>query len=340
MKIAQIIPYDFSRPGGVKSHIENLAECLRNLGHEVKIIAPNINAESINDPEAFDILHFHNGWSPFLTYQIRYYSSSKNIGTFHDTPTDSFFGKYFVGKILMPLASGFITLVADELISVSKSQAKHVTTFYTKKPTIIPNGINPNQFNTSFEPIKEYKDGMFNLLYLGRFEKRKGLFYTLNAFNELKSKYGNLRLLIAGDGDQKQEALDYVKNNQLKDVIFLGFVDEKIKANLIRTADIMLATALFGESFGIVLLEAMACGTSMVGFGNQGYLNVIKGKWTEYFPKPKDGRTLTDKIEKLYLNEDIRNEMSVWGIEESKKYHWTKITAEVEKVYKKAMVKD
>lgn len=377
MKIAQVIPYDFSRPGGVKSHIENLAIYLKKMGHEVKIIAPNVNGHLIDNPdvkligkgrntdfwggtkidinmakgdeikelkaylkkEQFDILHFHNGWTPFMTYQVRYFSNAKNVGTFHDTPTDTFFGQKIVGGILMPLASGVVTLVADELISVSKSQAKYVTRFFTKKPAIIPNGINPEQFNTSFDPWAEYQDDKFNLLYLGRFEGRKGLFYALESFKQLKPKYPNLRLLIAGDGDQKQDALDFVSNNHLEDVVFLGFVDEDKKASLIRTAHIMLATAIFGESFGIVLLEAMACGTPMVGFGNSGYLNVINGKWTEYFPEPRDGQSLTDKIEKLYNNPDIREEMIDWGIEEAKKYEWAKITEQVETVYQKALAK-
>lgn len=375
MKIAQVCPYDWSRPGGVKAHIENLAIYLRKMGHEVKIIAPNVNADQINDPnvkligkgrsttlwggteidiniakgeeveqlkrylgeEQFDLLHFHNGWTPFMTYQVRYYSKAKHVGTFHDTPADNFLMQKFVGPILMPLAASLVWKVADHMISVSESQARYVKSFLAKDPTIIPNGINPDQFNTSFEPIEEYKDGKFNLLFLGRFEERKGLFYTLKAFKTLKAKYPDIRLLIAGDGEQKQEALDFVADNKLEDVVFLGFIDEEIKANLIRTVDILLATAIYGESFGIVLLEAMACGTPVAGFGNEGYLNVIKSPWDEYFPTPRDLDTLTDKIEKLYLNEDIRKEMSDWGIAEAKTYEWEHITNQVFEVYEMVM---
>lgn len=377
MKIAQVCPYDWSRPGGVKAHIENLAIYLRKMGHEVKIIAPNVNPEQINDPnvkligdggsttlwggteidiniakgdevedlkafleeEQFDLLHFHNGWTPFMTYQVRYFSKAKHVGTFHDTPADTFLAKRFVGPILMPLAASLIWKVADHMISVSESQSKYVKSFLAKNPTIIPNGINPDQFNTTFEPISDYQDGKFNLLFLGRFEQRKGLFHTLEAFKTLKAKYSDLRLLIAGDGEQKQEALDFVAENQLADVVFLGFIDEEVKASLIRTADVMLATALYGESFGIVLLEAMACGTPIAGYGNEGYRNVIKGKWNEYFPEPRDIKSLTDKIEKLYLDEDLQKEMSAWGIEEAKTYEWQHITNQVFEVYQKVMAK-
>ena len=375
MKIAQVCPYDWSRPGGVKSHIENLAIYLRKMGHEVKIIAPNVNAESITDPnvqligkgrstnlwggteidiniakgeevealknflkeEQFDLLHFHNGWTPFMTYQVRYFSKAKHVGTFHDTPADSFLAQRFVGPILMPLAASLIWKVADHMISVSESQSKYVKSFLAKNPTIIPNGINPDHFNTDFEPLERYKDGKFNLLFLGRFEERKGLFHTLEVYKSLKEKYDDIRLLIAGDGEQKQEALDFVSKNNLADVEFLGFIDEEIKASLIRTADVLMATALYGESFGIVLLEAMACGTPVAGYGNEGYLNVIKSPWTDYFPAPRDLKTLTSKVEELYNYPTIRNEMSNWGIQEAKKYEWEKITHQVFEVYEKVM---
>ena len=377
MKIAQVCPYDWSRPGGVKSHIENLAIYLRKMGHEVKIIAPNVNADAITDPnvkligkgrstnlwggteidiniargkevtalksyledEQFDLLHFHNGWTPFMTYQVRYYSKAKHVGTFHDTPADTFLAQHFVGPILMPLAASLIWKVADHMISVSESQSRYVKSFLSKNPTIIPNGINPDHFNTSFAPIEEYKDGKFNMLFLGRFEERKGLFHTLNVFKTLKSKYADIRLLIAGDGEQRQEAFDFVAEHHLEDVIFLGFIDEAIKASLIRTADVLMATALYGESFGIVLLEAMACGTPVAGYGNEGYLNVIKAPWTEYFPKPRELYTLTNKVEKLYNHPEIRDEISEWGIKEAKKYEWEKITNKVYEVYEQVMKK-
>ncbi|MEP1782103.1 hypothetical protein, partial [Reichenbachiella sp.] len=80
-------------------------------------------------------------------------------------------------------------------------------------------------------------------------------------------------------------------------------------------------------------------GTSVAGFGNEGYLNVIKSPWDEYFPTPRDLQALTDKIEKLYLNEDIRKEMSEWGIAEAKTYEWEHITNQVFEVYDEVMAR-
>ena len=373
MKILQVCPYDYSRPGGVKTHIENLSENLRLLGHEVKVIAPNINTdkvveshvnffgknESLNiggtkidmnialqderklmktflDQEKFDIVHYHTIWNPFVPFQVRYYSSSKNIATFHDTPASSFLGQKVVGKFLMPAASSIISRYLDGIISVSESQSQYINKYTSKKPIIIPNGINPAAVSQGV-PIKKYKDGKFNLLFLGRFEDRKGLIYALKAFKVLKENHDDLRLIIAGDGDGRSEAENYIVSNNLNNIEFLGFVDEATKLNLLKTADIYLAPAIYGESFGIVLLEAMACGLPMVGFGNEGYMNVIQGEWTKFFPKPKNLKAFIQQIEVLYNEPKKREEMIAWGLEEVHKYSWDTVTKRIEHIYTQAL---
>ena len=110
-------------------------------------------------------------------------------------------------------------------------------------------------------------------------------------------------------------------------------MDEKTKQQLLVTADLYLAPALYGESFGIVLLEAMASGTAMVGYGNDGYLNVIKGNG-RIFPTPCNLTEFTSKIEKLYLNPKIRSEMIAWGLKEAKKYDWADLATKIESLYK------
>jgi phosphatidylinositol alpha-mannosyltransferase len=373
MKILQVCPYDYSRPGGVKTHIENLSENLRQKGHEVEVIAPNINTdkvterninffgtnESLNiggtkidinialkderklmkaflDSNKFDIIHYHTIWNPLVPFQIRYYSSAKNVATFHDTPADSFIGQKIVGKFLMPAMSSIISKYLDGIISVSESQSKYINKYTSKKPIIIPNGINP-EFVSQGSPISEYKDGKFNLLFLGRFEERKGLMYALKAFKELKVKYNNMRLIIAGDGNGRIEGENFIIANNLPDVEFLGFVDEKTKLDLLKTADIYLAPAIYGESFGIVLLEAMACGLPMVGFGNEGYMNIIQGEWAQFFPKPKDLKTFIEQIDILYNQSDKREAMKAWGLNEVHKYSWHSVTDRIAKIYDQAL---
>lgn len=376
MKILQVCPYDYSRPGGVKTHIEHLSENLRKKGHEVEIIAPNINTEKITEKnvsffgsnesvnfwggtkidmnivmkeerkflktfltgKSFDIIHYHTIWNPLMPLQVRYYSKTKNVATFHDTPADSFIGQKIVGKFVMPAMSSLISRFLDGIISVSASQAKYINKLTRKKPVIIPNGINP-EYVSHGKPIDRYKDGMFNLLFLGRFEERKGLIYALRAFKQLKKKYEDMRLLIAGDGEGRYEADDYIKSNNLKDIEFLGFVSEETKFDLLQTADIYLAPAIFGESFGIVLLEAMACGLPMVGFGNEGYMNIINGEWEAFFPKPKDTDALINQIEVLYHNKEKRDAMKSWGLNEVNQYSWNNVTENILEIYQKALSK-
>ena len=373
MKIAQVCPYDLSRPGGVKSHIYNLTRQLRMKGHDVCIIAPNADAaiDSGHDiryfgrnwstnfsgtkidinlaigtdyqklktflhEECFDIIHFHTLLNPFLPLQVRWLSKSKHIATFHDTPPDHVKGK-LVGNIIMPLCTSLSFKFLDTVISVSNSQRQFIDRFSKKAISVIPNGIDLDQYNPTQPCLKEYQDGKFNLLFLGRLEPRKGLMCAIDAFRVLKDKYQDLRLLIAGDGDLAVSAQQYVDTMQLPDIEFLGAVSEETKTQLLRTADLYVAPALYGESFGIVLLEAMASGTAMVGYGNAGYLNVVNGKWRDYFPEPRDRDTFISKIETLYLHPTIRSEMIAWGLEEVQQYEWSKLVTKIECLYSGAV---
>lgn len=377
MRIAQVCPYDYSRPGGVKSHIDHLSHRLREKGHEVTILAPNINADKFSQKhvrlfgksrsvnfwggtqidinialdedrkqlknflatDPFDIIHYHTIWNPLMALQVRRYSKAKNVATFHDTPADTFIGQKVAGGILMPAAAGILSNFLDGIISVSQSQSNYIKPLIKQPIEIIPNGIELDRFHENHEPLEKYQDGMFNVLFLGRLEPRKGIFNALEVFLSLKSKYPNFRLIIAGDGDDRPAAEQYVKDNNMKDVVFLGFIDEEIKANLFSSVQLYLAPALYGESFGIVLLEAMACGTPIAGFGNAGYLNVVQSPWDTYFPTPKDNLALINAIEKLYLDKEERQSMIQWGIAEAQKYSWKNITEAIENVYKTALTK-
>jgi phosphatidylinositol alpha-mannosyltransferase len=359
----------------VRNHILGLSEALRLLGHQVDIITPNAKGvveidgvhyigksrstssrstkvdysivvgseysklHQILKSNQYDVIHYHNAWTPLLTWQIlflSFFKKNKNIATFHDTPKDGFIGKYVVGKILMPFGAIIISMLMNAAISVSKSQSKYISGVFFKPLSTIPNGINLSLYSKSQKPMDEYADGKFNLVFMGRIEPRKGLEYALKAFESLKPKYRDLRLIIAGDGDGRLEAQDYVEKKGLVDVEFLGFVDEMTKYRLLNSADIYLAPALFGESFGIVLLEAMAAGIPMVGFGNEGYNNVVEGEWQEYFPHPRNQLSFTQKIEKLYLDPAIRKKMVKWGKKEVEKYDWNVLCQDILKIYDKA----
>ncbi|MEQ9402714.1 MAG: glycosyltransferase family 4 protein [Cyclobacteriaceae bacterium] len=366
MKIAQVCPYDFSRPGGVKSHIISLSKYLTKLGHTVKIIAPNVNADLVEEPninffgknrslnlggtkidlnvalkeekkalkeflkkEDFDIIHYHTIWNPLLPFQIRKYAKAKHVATFHDTPKNQ-----FVGRWIMPLVARWVFSFLNGIISVSESQAGYIRRFSKRKINVIPNGIDLQEINKYPKSSKD--PSCFQLLFLGRLEPRKGVMHALGAFRQLKGSYPNFKLVIAGDGDNREDVETFIKDYNLTDVELAGFVDESVKYKLLSESDVYVAPALYGESFGIVLLEAMAVGTPIAGFANDGYKNVITDEMRPHFPEPYDTAGLVKSIEGLLLSEK-RDALTLHGLNEVKKYDWEVLTAQIDKVYASAI---
>lgn len=364
MKIALVCPYDFSRPGGVKSHIVSLSKYLAMIGHQVKIIAPNINAKNVEETnvhffgrsrsvnvggtkidvnialgdekkalkeflkkESFDVIHYHTIWNPLLPFQVRRYSKTKQVATFHDTPKSQ-----FVGDWIMPTMARGIFSFLDQVISVSKSQAAYISRFSKRKIHIIPNGIDLEEIKQLTPKNNSRTDENFQLLFLGRLEPRKGVMHALMAFHRLKQRYPKLKLLIAGDGDGKTEVENYITDHSLHDVELLGFVDEETKYRLLKESDIYLAPALYGESFGIVLLESMAVGTPIAGYANAGYKNVITAEMMEGFADPGDITQFASCIEKL-IPSDKRDQLAAHGLAEVKKYDWSQVSKEVNEIY-------
>jgi phosphatidylinositol alpha-mannosyltransferase len=223
---------------------------------------------------------------------------------------------------------GFCNLRLDGLIAVSKTALKYFEKF--KKPKIvIPNGVDLEIFNPNHKKIEKFLDGKINLLFVGRIEERKGLIYLLRAFSILRKKYRNLRLIVAGDGPEKENCQKFVKEKKLNEVEFLGKVEKELPS-LYVTCDIFCAPSIFGESFGLVILEAMASGKPVVGFANQGYKELLEGKkGSQFLARPKDVKDLAKKLEILIKNKKLREELGQWGIQEAKKYSWEKVTEKI-----------
>ena len=382
MKIAQVCPYNFFRSGGVQNHIECLAYELRKGGHEVKIMAPSIKGfkndredvtvfghstefpiadtrielsialgkeqEKLKEylqKENFDIIHFHEPWIPTLSMQILTESNSTNIATFHAANRNTIIMQSLT-TLVMPIANSVINLI-DGIIAVSTVPTKYIKEFSEKEINIVPNGIDLRTFSPKHKPFKKYLDGKVNILFIGRLDKRKGVIYLMRAYKHLRSNYDNVRLIIGGKGDEYDRIVKYVKKHNLPDVEMLGFVEEEDKPRLYASCDIYCSPALYGESLGIVLLEAMATGKAVVGGANDGYKTVLKDRGSLFLVKPKKIKSFARKLELLCRDKELRDFMGEWGIEEAKKYSWEKVATDVEKVYlhtaekkKKASEKD
>ena len=361
MKIGLISFHSFLQPGGVKRHILGLHQEFKKRGIQSKIIAPrrsplenygkevillgtsfpwgvtgtqgdfciNFNPFAIKkvlDEEKFDVLHFHNCGFP-STLQILEWSKALNILTFHANLEKSTFVKSFPGFLY--IFNKLVQWKIDGVIGVAPLNLK--TFKYYKGPkTVIPNGIDLAEFDPEVLKIKKYLDGKINILFLGRIEERKGLIYLLRALKILNKKHNNLRLIIVGEGPLKGKCQKWVKKNKLENVVFEKEVNQKEIPSYYKTADIYCSPAIYGESFGIVLIEAMAVGTPVVAFANEGYAGVLKNtKGGEFLARPKDYRTLAKKLEILINNPELRKEMGKWGIKEAQKYSWPKIVDQV-----------
>jgi phosphatidylinositol alpha-mannosyltransferase len=365
MKVALITFHSFFEEGGVKRHILALKEEFKNKNVATKVIVPRRKISEkygedvillgtsfklnlgggISDlvfnfdqfaieralkKEKFDILHFHNASFPsfFQILLSPYTFKTLNILTFHSDISRSNFL-----KTIFPFFITFCNQRLDGLIAVSDVALSFFNDF--KKPKIlIPNGVNLNEFSPEGEKFQEFLDEKINLLFVGRIEERKGLIYLLKAFRILKRKYNNLRLIVVGDGPEKENCQNFVKEKKLQDVVFLGELKGESLFKIYRTGHIFCAPSIFGESFGLVILEAMASGLPFAGFANEGYKSWLKGKKGEYFlAPPKDFIALAKRIEVLIKYPEKRKELADWGYKEAKKYSWERIAQKVLEFY-------
>lgn len=373
MKIALISFHSFYQPGGVKRHVFGLAKEFRKRGIETKIIAPrrkmeedygkevtllgtsfpfpfsgsisdlaiNFNPLAIEDTlkrEKFDVLHFHNFGFPSILQILASPATSNtlNILTFHANLAGSNFMKKF--PFLLSLINKICQWKIDGIIGVAPLNLKYFKE-YSGPKIVIPNGLDLEIFNPNVAKLKKYSDDKINILFLGRIEERKGLIYLLKAYKILEKNLSAnfverlLRLIIGGEGPLKRDLEKWAKVNKLKNVIFEGRVTEEKTPSYYASCDIFCSPAIFGESFGLVLVEAMACGKPVVAFANEGYREVLKGKGAQFLIKPRDYRVLAKKLEILIKNEKLRKEMGQWGIKEVQKYSWQKVANQILNFY-------
>ncbi|PJC48100.1 MAG: hypothetical protein CO034_00175 [Parcubacteria group bacterium CG_4_9_14_0_2_um_filter_35_11] len=298
--------------------------------------------------ENFDILHFQN-FGVFLPIQILEAASQLpnpplKILTLHALWEASLILQEFPPiPTLITIFKDYILPRFDGVIGVSAPVLSQIE--YKGAQEIIPNGVDLNFFNPKGEKIGKFdrsrwhndRRKVINILFVGRIEKRKGLIYLLKAFEILRKKYQNIRLIVVGEGEKRGEMEDFVKENNILDVFFEGEIQEKDLPKYYRTADICCFPSIYGEAFGIVLLEAMASARPIVAFANRGYKEVLVGKGSNFLVKPKDIGGLVKKLEILIQSKETRKEIGSWGREEAEKYSWSKIAQRTLNFYDKVI---
>jgi phosphatidylinositol alpha-mannosyltransferase len=218
-------------------------------------------------------------------------------------------------------------------IAVSAAARHFVDRFFPGDYKVIPNGVDVGRFRRAV-PIARWQDGIPNLLFVGRLEDRKGLPHLLKAFRLLRKSGVECRLLVVGSGPQEREARRYVMTRGLQNVEFLGRVSDDEKAQLFRTADVFVSPATGRESFGIVLLEAMAAGAAIVCSDIHGYKGVVQRGRQGILTPPHDPKALCAGLTELLANPELRARMGASGEQRAEQFSWERVTAKVEEYYR------
>ena len=370
MKIALVSPYDFAYPGGVTNHISSLEHYLTKMGHKVKVIAPASKAVStfgdrfipvgkprpvpssgsiarvtislrlaptikaILDEEKFDIIHLHEPLCPMLCTTVLRLSQTANVGTFHAYGAIGY-------SLVKPLNTILLKRWFRKLhgkIAVSKPAMELVNKHFPGDYTVIPNGVDLDCFSSGVSPIDEFGDGKINILFVGRLEKRKGLDYLLEAHKHIKQEIPNSRLIVVGPGTRLRNKYEKrVARNGLKDVVFVGCVSHDELPRYYKTADIVCAPATGKESFGIVLLEAMALGKPVVASNIDGYASIMTHGVEGLLVPPRDEKALAQALVSLMASESLRQQMGAKGRLTAAEYDWKRIVQRVVDYYAKVL---
>jgi phosphatidylinositol alpha-mannosyltransferase len=362
VKIGVVTPYIYPLPGGVNDHVHYLVRELRERGHSVRIvtashgfqpsregdvirigkgisvpsngsmgnitISPRFNEQvrELLDEERFDLLHFHEPFVPFLSLVLLNQSRSVNIATFHAYAGWSLayeFGRRFLGIYGRRLHGR---------IAVSAAARHFADRYFPGDYKVIPNGVDLERFE-GLEPIERWRDGTKNIFFVGRLENRKGVMDLLKAYRLLRKVGCDCRLLLAGAGPLDKQVRRYLMTRRTGDVELLGRVSEADKARLFATADVFVAPATGRESFGIVLLEAMAAGKPIVASDIHGYRSVVRRGEQGLLVPPQDPRALAGALARLLSDDDLRARMGAAGRERARQFSWPSVTAKVEAYY-------
>lgn len=366
LKIGLFSPYDHAVHGGVQSHVNEIAEQFRNWGHRVRIVAPASAPDSIPDPdfvpmgravplpsagsvarvslsvwlhprikdllarENFDVIHSHeplSGYVPLAALTMADGRRTVNIATFHSYRQRRVWWAIGSDKLANPLLNPL-----DGRLAVSRPAAEFINRHFPGDYRVIPNGIRVEDFARA-APLPELMDGKTNILFLGRLEKRKGLRYLLSAYSKLKWDTPGLRLIVVGGGSPDAESYRIMGERNLQDVIFTGRVSDDMRARYFKSAHVYCSPATGNESFGIVLLEAMAAGAPVVATGIAGYASVIRHGHDGLLVPPKDEDALAAAIETLVRDPSLRARLSANGVRTADAFRWERVAAKVMDFY-------
>ncbi|OBA79483.1 alpha-(1-2)-phosphatidylinositol mannosyltransferase [Mycobacterium sp. 1164966.3] len=360
MRIGMVCPYSFDVSGGVQSHVLQLAEVMRARGHEVSVLAPA--SPDVSLPEYvvsagraipipyngsvarlqfspavhgrvrrwlaegdFDVLHLHEPNAPSLSMWALRVAEGPIVATFHTSTTKSLTLTVFQG-VLRPWHEKIVGRIA-----VSDLARRWQMEALGSDAVEIPNGVDVESL-ASAPLLDGYPRPGKTVLFLGRYdEPRKGIAVLLNALPRVVERFGDVQLLVVGRGDEDE--LRAQAGELVQHIRFLGQVDDAEKASAMRSADVYCAPNLGGESFGIVLVEAMAAGTPVVASDLDAFRRVLRDGEIGRLVPVGDGAALADALVAVLENDVLRERYVAAGSQAVGRYDWSVVASQIMRVY-------
>jgi phosphatidylinositol alpha-mannosyltransferase len=367
MRIGLVCPYNIFKNGGVQECVLALQAEYEARGHQAVIVTPrpkgietdhvdgiqligtsrdikspfhttaqvsvSFDNTAIDDflhTSKFDVLHFHEPWVPIVSRQILTRSNSVNIATFHAKLPETVMSKT-IERVITPYTRSILKYI-DAFTAVSDAAAEYISSISQEEVTLIPNGIDIDKFAP-----KDTNRDPHTIVYIGRLEKRKGVRYLLDAFRQVQSEQPKSRLIIAGDGPEREKLEDLVDEYNLNQVEFLGYVDDATKIKLLQSTTVFCSPAIYGESFGIVLLEAMSAHAVTVAANNPGYTSVLKDKGTLSLVNVKDTGEFARRLLFMMNDRDVRKLWLDWATTYVTQFKYKHVADMYLDVYKKSL---
>ena len=369
MKIGIVSQSYYPRYGGVTEHVHALAHELRRRGHEVTIITSffrrgekgftdgvlrigwNIlvpfNRAFVDFAiglslkrrlrRAFrqldlDVVHVHCPTAPTLPLFAVQVSDRPTVGTFHSTG-----GRTALQDLFRPLVVGAMERL-DGRIAVSDTARATAELYHPGPYDVIPNGVDTERFHPLVQPFEHWRDPAFtNILFVGRLDPRKGVQDLIAAMPEVVERTdGRARLLVVGDSYLRPQIMAGVPSVAREHVHFLGHVPSSDLPRWYATGDIFCSPATGNESFGIVLVEAMAAGRAVVCSDIPGYRTVVTpGRDAAVF-RPGDVPALARVLSQLVEDPERRGRLAESGRQRARDFAWPSVVDRIEAVYRAA----
>ena len=361
LNIGLVSPYGWDAPGGVQVHIRDLAHLLIREGHHVSVLAPVEDEDALRDefvvpagrpipipyngavarvlfgPVAasrvrqwisqndFDLLHIHEPAIPSLGLLACSLSDGPMVGTFHVAAE-----RIRIAFAIVPIVEPIIERLRAR-IAVSEVARSTLLTHVDTDAVVIPNGIDLASFADA-SPRLEWQLGK-TIGFIGRFaEKRKGLSLLFEAVPAIVARHPDLRILIAGPGES-EEALEWIDPSLHSRITFLGMLSDEEKRQFFKSVDLYIAPNTGGESFGIILAEAMATGAAILASDLPAFRFVLDdGRWGRHF-RTGDWMDLAEKASDLLDDPKTLEEMAAKSQQGAERFDWPVVGRQILDVY-------